>query len=112
MAATLEFNPSVEGDVHVVELAGRLDSVTAAEFDKQIAALPGSRIVLDLAKLEYISSAGLRSVLGAVKRATAAGGKLVLAAPIASVVEVFEISGFITLVTVHPDRAGAVAALG
>lgn len=105
------FTPGSDGDVQVVELTGRLDSITAPEFDKKIVELPGSRIVLDLAKLEYISSAGLRSVLGALKRATAGGGKLALAAPIPSVVEVFEISGFITLVTVYPDRASAVAAL-
>jgi anti-anti-sigma factor len=109
--AAFAFNISSESDVQVVELTGRLDSNTAPEFDKKIAEVPGARIVLDLASLEYISSAGLRSVLGALKRANAAGGKLALAAPIPSVVEVFEISGFITLITVYPDRAGAVAAL-
>jgi anti-sigma B factor antagonist len=76
-----------------------------------MATVPGARIVLDLADLEYVSSAGLRSVLGALKRAGATGGKLALAAPIPSVLEVFEISGFNTLLAVHPDRASAVAAL-
>jgi anti-sigma B factor antagonist len=111
MMATLEFTPGSEGEVQVVELGGRLDNLSAAEFDRKIAELPGTRIVLDLAKLDYISSAGLRSVLGALKRASAQGGKLALAAPVPSVLEVFEISGFITLVTVYPDRASAVAAL-
>src|SRR5260370_116163 len=109
--STLEFTPSSEGEVQIVELTGRLDNLTAQEFDRKMAAVPGTRIVLDLAKLEYISSAGLRSVLGALKRAGAQGGRLALAAPIPSVVEVFEISGFITLVPVYPDRASAVAAL-
>ncbi len=109
--AAFEFITHGEGGAQVVELTGRLDSLTAPEFDKRIAEVDGARIVLDLAKLDYISSAGLRSVLGALKRASAQGGKLALAAPIPSVVEVFEISGFITLVTVYPDRASAVAAL-
>jgi anti-sigma B factor antagonist len=109
--ATFEFTQSSEGNVQIVELSGRLDSAATAEFEKKIVAVTGANIVLDLAKLEYIGSAGLRSVLGALKRTGAQGGKLALAAPIPSVVEVFEISGFITLVTVYPDRASAVAAL-
>jgi len=109
--SALTLTRTTEVPVTVVSLAGRLDSNTAADFDKEIAALPGVRIVLDLAKLEYIGSAGLRCVLGALKRASAAGGRLALAAPIPSVAEVFEISGFITLVTVYPVLADAVAAL-
>jgi anti-anti-sigma factor len=97
--------------VQVIEVAGRLDHATAAQFDAQIASLAGNRVVLDLAKLEYISSAGLRSVLGALKRLAATGGALALAAPIPSVVEVFEISGFITLVKIFPNAADAVASL-
>ena len=108
----LQFTSTTEGEIHIVEVAGRLDGSSTAEFDRQMAAVPGSRIVLDLAGLEYISSAGLRSVLGALKRAGANGGKLVVAALIPSVLEVFEISGFITLVAVYPDRASAVKALG
>jgi len=109
--SALQFSQSSEGAVQVVALAGRLDNLTAAEFDAQIAASAGACTVLDLAKLEYISSAGLRSVLGALKRSSASGGKLALAAPIAPVVEVFEISGFVTLIPVYPDLASAVAAL-
>jgi anti-anti-sigma factor len=109
--SALQLTPSVEGTVQVVELAGRLDHATAALFDSQIAALPGNRVVLNLAKLDYISSAGLRSVLGALKKLAASGGVLALAAPIPSVVEVFEISGFITLVKIFPTAAEAVASL-
>lgn len=108
----LRFIPGAEGGVQVVELHGRLDANTAAEFDRQLAEVPGDRIVLDLARLEYISSAGLRGVLGALKRVGATGGKLALAAPLPAVAELFEISGFVALVAVYPDRASAVAALG
>jgi anti-sigma B factor antagonist len=108
----LQFAPVSEGAVQVVELAGRLDQATAAQFDAKIAALPAGNVVLDLAKLDYISSAGLRSVLGALKRLGAAGGKLALAAPSPAVSELFEISGFVTLVTIYPSRAEAIAALG
>jgi anti-anti-sigma factor len=109
--ATLQFSKTSEGKVSVLELDGRLDNLTAADFDKQVADLSGSRTVLDLAKLTYISSAGLRSVLSALKRSAAEGGKLVVAGPSPAVVEIFQISGFVTLIPVHPDRKAAVAAL-
>ena len=109
--STLQFSQNAESGVQVVELTGRLDNLTAAEFDKQVAELASERTVLDLANLQYISSAGLRSVLAAFKRATAAGGKLALAAPGPAIVEVFEISGFVTLIPVFQDRAAAVSAL-
>lgn len=109
--SSLQLETGAEGAVQILELKGRLDNATAAEFDAKVAALAGNRVVLDLATLDYISSAGLRCVLGALKRLTAAGGALALAAPAPSVVEVFEISGFVTLVKIFPSRADAVAAL-
>jgi len=109
--SALQLTPGGDGAVQILELSGRLDQATAVEFDAQVASLSGNRVVLDLGGLSYISSAGLRSVLGALKRLSAAGGSLALAAPIPSVVEVFEISGFITLVKIFPTRAEAVAAL-
>lgn len=109
--SNLQFTSDTEGSIRIAALGGRLDNQTAPEFDKQIADFAGSPTILDLANLQYISSAGLRSVLSALKRATASGGQLVLAAPIPAVVEVFEISGFITLVKVFPDREAALAAL-
>ncbi len=110
--ADLQLNSSAEGGVQIVAIVGRLDSGSIGAFDEKLAAIDGGRVVLDIAKLDYISSAGLRSVLAAQKRIHAAGGRFALAAPTPAVAEVLEISGFVTLVAVHPGREAAVAALG
>jgi anti-anti-sigma factor len=103
----LEIIESEAGTVRVVELAGRLDNLTVTELDAKAAEWAGKPLVLDLERLDYISSAGLRSILGLLKRMHG----LALAAPQAAVLEVLEISGFRALAPVFPDRAGAVASL-
>lgn len=65
------------------------------------------RLVLDCAGLDFISSAGLRSLLLAVKKMKAAGGGISLAALQPNVKEVFDISGFSALFTIHGSRADA-----
>lgn len=111
---SLDVTEAKEGDVLVVSPAGRLDSVTAGGFEATLLQhINGGtkRMVLDFGKLDYISSAGLRVVLLAGKKLKAAGGKLALCGLNQQIREVFAISGFITIFAVHPDRAGAAAAI-
>ena len=51
--------------ITTLALDGRLDTVTAPELEKEISALLGSidELILDMEKLEYVSSAGLRVIL-------------------------------------------------
>jgi anti-anti-sigma factor len=51
-------------------------------------------VTVDLSKLDYVSSAGLRVFLSAAKAAKAKGGKLTLLSPKPAVMEVLQISGF------------------
>ncbi len=111
---SLDVTEAQEGGVLVVSPAGRLDSVTAGGFEAQLLKHIGegtNKMVLDFAKLDYISSAGLRVVLLAGKKLKAAGGKLALCELNQQIREVFAISGFITIFAVHPDRASAAAAI-
>ena len=99
----------------VVQVQGRLDAVTAPEFDKALAGwLEGGerRFVLNLTGLEYVSSAGLRSLLTAAKLLKAAQGRLVLCGLAGPVAEVFRISGFDTLLTVRASKEAALDELG
>jgi len=69
MSLTIESAPLANGNQRLA-LAGRLDTHTHAELDRQLAPLLASGIrslVLDLARLEYISSAGVRSIFKARK---------------------------------------------
>lgn len=90
----------------VIQVAGRMDGVTAQDFDKACGVRIDqgeTHLVVDLAGLEYISSAGLRSFLILGKRLKAVGGTLVLAGLQEMVREVFDISGFATLFQIYPS---------
>jgi anti-anti-sigma factor len=103
---------SEENGVTVLAFEGRLDTTTTAAADQAFAAeiaAGGKNFVWDFAELTYISSAGLRSVLQALKQVNALGGKLAVCSLSRNVHEVFDISGFKSLLTICPDRAQAVA---
>ena len=101
------------GDVQVIILAERVDSGNAAETESAVkrALDAGSKVLLDMEDLTYISSAGLRVVLMAAKQLRAAKGKMAVCGIAGNVLQVFEISGFISLLSVYPDRQAALAAL-
>lgn len=102
-------------DIHTLTLSGRLDSATSSEFEKTVQgifATPGCRVVMDFASLEYISSAGLRVILMAAKRAKQGDGRLLLCGLLPHVREVFELSGFLKIIEVVADRDAAIARLG
>ena len=110
----MEFAHESEGDVVVAKLAGRLDSSSAPTAEEQLTRLIGSgtpRLAIDLSKLEYISSAGLRVLLLVARKVQQAHGKLALFGLAPSVREVFSISGFDTIFTVRNDAASALAAV-
>jgi anti-anti-sigma factor len=99
-------------DIHIVAIAGNLDSTTAPEAQKALdGVVAGARTVaLDFSSLDYISSAGLRVLLGAAKQLRASGGTLRMFGLNQSVREVFEISGFSAILAVYPTEAEALAA--
>ena len=102
------------GDVQVVHVTGRLDTATTDRFDarmQQIVAPDAARLVLDLAHVNYVSSAGLRSLLSLLKRVKALGGSLVLAAVHPRVVDILEIAGFTPLFVLAATSDEALAQL-
>jgi anti-anti-sigma factor len=86
-----------DGQAAVVSVSGRIDTISASDFQRRIEevlAQGEKKIVVDLEKLEYVSSAGLRSILIGAQKAKAAGGNLSCCALQGMVKKVFEISGF------------------
>jgi stage II sporulation protein AA (anti-sigma F factor antagonist) len=101
-----------EGTATVVTVAGRMDAVTAPEYQKRLDSLVeegNTRIVADFGQLDYISSAGLRSLLTTAKRIKAANGSIRLANVHGAVREVFDISGFASLFPMHGSVTDALA---
>ena len=82
-------------DVNTLVLSGRLDTITSPQLEAELEKiLPDSdALVLDMANLEYISSAGLRVILKAQKAMNTTGTmKLIHVGE--SIMEVFDITGF------------------
>ena len=85
-----------------VALTGRLDTVTAPELEKELkASLDGvTALTIDMAALEYISSAGLRVLLSAQKTMNKQGEMKVVHVGEA-IMEIFEVTGFSDILTIE-----------
>lgn len=97
-----------------LNIAGRLDAVSALEADKEFGKVLDAghdRLLIDLSELDYISSAGLRVLLVVAKRIQQNGGKVVLSELTPNVREVFEISGFSSIFKIFDTRGDAIAFL-
>lgn len=98
-------------DVLVVEMEGRLDSQTSGYgYDElvRIAKSGNKHILINLEKLEFISSAGLRALLVAAKLLATAGGQLRLCNATESVQRMLVTSGFDSLLHLYPTESEAI----
>ena len=86
----------------VIEIAGRLDTITAPALDKTINEDIGDtqNLVLDVKGMEYISSAGLRVLLAAQKKMQK-NGTMKLTGVCDAVMEVFEMTGFADILVIE-----------
>lgn len=96
----MNIEKTISGTVLTVAVEGRLDTTTAPELEKELKEQYGNitELILDFKSLEYISSAGLRVVLGAHK---AMKGNLVVKNVADIVMEVFEVTGFVDILTIE-----------
>ena len=111
----MQLGADIKGHICVVSLTGRLDTVTAPEFDKSMADQLEQEVaayLLDLRELEYVSSAGLRRLLVLAKKLQAAQRKLVLCGLNELIDEVFEVSGFKPLFTICADPEQGLQEIG
>ena len=98
----MQINYNKEAEKLTVAPEGRLDTVTAPEFEKRVGELVDgvTDFVLDMAKVEYVSSAGLRVILK-VQKVMFHQGKMKLIGVNESVMEVFEITGFSDILNIE-----------
>ena len=97
---TIEIKRNAEETI--IKLAGRLDTTTAPALDKTIgeALADTKNLVLDVKEIEYISSAGLRVLLGAQKKMQKIGSMKVTNV-CEAVMEVFEMTGFADILVIE-----------
>ena len=98
----MTINKQQNGNALTLALEGRLDTVTSPELEAELkASMDGAdSLTLDFAKLDYISSAGLRVLLSAHKAMSAKGGMKVT--NVNEIVrEVFDVTGFADILTIE-----------
>ena len=92
----------INGETVTLVVSGRLDTQTAPELENELdAVLSGLKeLVFDMTDLEYVSSAGLRVILKAQK-AMNAQGSMKLTGVNDSIMEVFDITGFLDILNIE-----------
>ena len=92
----------INGEEVTLAVSGRLDTQTAPELENELdAILSGLKeLTFDMTKLEYVSSAGLRVILKAQK-AMNTQGSMKLTGVNDSIMEVFDITGFLDILTIE-----------
>jgi len=106
----MEISVRKEKNISVVSVTGRMDAVTAPEFEKNLSELMSKgekKFLVNLAGLEYISSAGLRSILVIAKRSKAGQGEVIFSGLRGPVEEVFKISGFHSIFKIFDSEEAA-----
>lgn len=106
----LSINISMREQIALIEVSGRIDSMNANQLgealNREIDA--GHRhMVLDLAGVDYMSSAGLREIVSALKKVRGLGD-LRLAQPSTRVREVLEMAGLDTIFQIYPTQGEAI----
>jgi len=98
--------------IQIVAFEGNLDTNTSPEAESKINELIDAgkqKLLVNFEQLNFISSSGLRVLLATVKKLNASGGDLRICSLNATVQEVFDISGFITILKVKNTEEEALS---
>ncbi|HEU18748.1 MAG TPA: anti-sigma factor antagonist [Deltaproteobacteria bacterium] len=108
----MEINTRKERDVTIVSVTGRMGEVTAPAFEEKMRKYIADekiKFIVDFKELEYISSAGLRSILAIAKMLKDKNGTMVLSSLTGAVKEVFEITQFVSIFTIYDNTEDALS---
>lgn len=106
----MEIKITQENNVDIVSFTGELDTSTSSEAETRLKELRdngSTKILLNFETLDFISSAGLRVLLANAQELKNAGGELRVCHLNADVKEVFDITGFSTLLNVFENKSDA-----
>ena len=98
----MNINKIEKGTELIIELEGRLDTTTSPELEKELKqSLSGvTSLILDMDKLDYISSAGLRVLLSTQKEMNKQGSMLVKNVN-ENIMEIFDVTGFVDILNIE-----------
>ncbi len=109
----IEIDVKQEDKVTIVELHGRLDSEGARKVRDELmpVAEAGSRVLLDMSDVDYMSSAGLRVLLMFYRKVDATAGAIVMTGLNQRIRDVMEMTGFLDFFSTSETREEALQAL-
>ena len=114
----MEFSTEQFADVNLMRVAGRIDHTTVKDFENALAPFleagnpaAGTKIIMDLQGLEFLTSAGLRMLMIAAKSCSRQNRDIAVAALQPIVQEIFTISRFDLVLKVFPTVRAALEAL-
>lgn len=99
-------------DIHILAFEGNLDTGTSPDAESAINELIDSgaqKLLINFDQLNFIASAGLRVLLATAKKLQATGGELRICSLNPTVQEVFDISGFVTILSVKSSENEAMS---
>lgn len=102
------------GILSILNVQGRIDAVTSPDLEKELSHLVGdheNQVLIDLAGVDYISSAGLRVFFAYMQKLQTAGGLLAFSALTDRIEDLFYTVGFLSLVSIFPSKTEAIARL-
>jgi anti-sigma B factor antagonist len=101
------------GGIHVVELSGELDANTSPVAQQQILPLAteGSRILLDMAGVSFMSSAGLRLLLSMYRQVATQKGAIALTALSEDLKDTMSMTGFLSFFATYDTTEGGLQAM-
>lgn len=106
----MEIQAEKQGNLCILEVKGRMDIISASEFERACFNLIGQgekALVVDFSGLDYISSAGLKVLLRVSGKLKALEGSICFCAISAIVKKIFTISGFNSIFTMHDSPESA-----
>lgn len=92
----MEIKSTVNGNRMELRMSGKLDTLSAPDFEEKTRVLPDgvTEVVLDLSEVSYVSSAGLRAMLILLKKLNEKDGALYVRNVSQAVQDIFEVTGF------------------
>jgi anti-anti-sigma factor len=107
----MEITTNKEKNALIVGVKGRMDALTSVEFQKKMSELISegeSRFIINLKSLDFISSAGLSTILKTAKELRKVNGIILFAELQDNIKDVFKISGFSTIFKIYETEKEAV----
>ncbi len=93
----MQIDINTENSILIITLKGSIDSKTASEVQQKVleASVESDNVIIDLTKVDFVSSAGLRVLLMVYRQIKSKNGKVILVGVSEEITEVMEMTGFI-----------------